>query len=374
MTGIDRVDFAYLTRLAAEPVPCFGLVRTRLGYVLLDAEGLKRLATCLEGDSWARPPLWHRLLKRPGDTRTRAERTVRKLGIARTVPALLGAMLRKHLPAGTVYLNTSHASFTARVIRAVRSIPEARITVMIHDTLPLDVPQFQREGSVPRFDAFLRRVGSAADLIIANSADTAARLPEHLGTCPPVVTALLGTDLTPAQPLPPAQPPHFVTLGTIEPRKNHKLLLDVWELLPEPKPTLYVIGRRGWHNADIFARLDAKPDGIIELNDATDAKARHLIATAHGFLFPSLAEGFGLPPLEAAVLGTPCLCGNLPVYREFLADIPVYLKTDDRYAWKHEIEDLMAHPQQARATHAERMRRHAPPTWEAHFKTVLTRS
>ena len=54
---------------------------------------------------------------------------------------------------------------------------------------------------------------------------------------------------------------------------------------------------------------------------------------ASGFLFPSHAEGFGLPPVEAAALGVPILSNDLPVIREILGDIPVYASVSDRYLW-----------------------------------------
>ena len=55
------------------------------------------------------------------------------------------------------------------------------------------------------------------------------------------------------------QPPYFLCLGTIEPRKNHLMLLDVWQNLPAPVPQLYIVGRRGWSNVAVFDRLDHLP-------------------------------------------------------------------------------------------------------------------
>lgn len=375
LTGIDRVEFAYLDRLAQDPVPAFGLIRTPYGYLLLDQPGLRQLADHVRDDLWDTLPFWAQFPRPANPARRRAERTARRLAMARALPARLGQMLRQHLPPGCAYLNIGHSNFTARVIRAIRTLPRAKISVFVHDTIPLDAPEFQRTGSVAPFRAFLDRVEQNADRIIVNSQATSDSLPEHMTRMPPVTVALLGADLGPRRSDPPADPPHFVVLGTIEPRKNHALLLDVWEALPDPKPKLYILGRRGWENSEVFAQLDAAdPATIIERNDASDAEAADLIATAAGFLFPSVIEGFGLPPLEAAALGTPVLCTDLPVYREFLDDIPVYLKPQDRYAWTQHIVSLTRDPRAARRIHHDKMREFNPPTWDAHFKTVLSRT
>ncbi|KNG93346.1 glycosyltransferase family 4 protein [Pseudaestuariivita atlantica] len=372
LTGVDRVEFAYLERLAIGADPAFGLVRTPMGYLLLDKQALCELVLHVRDDAWDALPFWSRLAPPANPGRRRAERTARRLASARALPARLGQMLRQYLPAGTAYLNTGHSNFTARVIRAVRSVPGARIAVLVHDTIPLDHPEFQRDGTVVPFKGFLARVADHADLVIANSDDTARSLPRHMARVPPVVTALLGADLGPPRAEPAADPPHFVTLGTIEPRKNHALLLDVWDALPDPKPTLHVLGRRGWKNEDVFARLDARPAGVVETEGMGDADVADLIASSAGFLFPSHAEGFGLPPLEAAQLGVPVVCADLPVYREFLGDIPVYAKPDDRYAWSRIIEGLTKDPGAARRAHLDKMQGYSPPTWDAHFKIVLS--
>ncbi|MEF9606119.1 glycosyltransferase, partial [Paracoccus sp. PXZ] len=123
--------------------------------------------------------------------------------------------------------------------------------------------------------------------------------------------------------------PFFVTLGTIEPRKNHALLLDTWQILerrPDP-PRLFIIGRRGWENRAVFARLDRLPPGgaVRELPDLDDGAVAALIGRSHGLLMPSRAEGFGLPLTEAAGRGIPVLASPLLAAREMLGDYATWL-------------------------------------------------
>jgi glycosyltransferase involved in cell wall biosynthesis len=366
--------------LLAEPVPVFGLVRTTLGYVLLGRDGVRGVHARVTGAvPWGPADALSAFARRKGDAVRRAESDLRRLALARCLPARLGAMLARHLPDGSAYLNVGHTNLTDRVLSAVRGIRGARIVAMVHDTIPLDFPDLQRPGTVPDFRARLGRVMARADLILTNSAATAADLRRHApdpDALPPVLAVPLGLDLTvpDAALLPPGLSPagaYFVCVGTIEPRKNHALLLDIWEGWGTDAPPLFICGSRGWLNGDVFRRLDALPPGsrVREVPGLPDGALAALVAGARGLLMPSIAEGFGLPPVEAAALGTPVLCADLPVYREVLGDIAVYANATDRYLWENNIRDLMEDrsAEQLRA----RLQSFAPPVWDDHFARVL---
>lgn len=197
----------------------------------------------------------------------------------------------------------------------------------------------------------------------------------RLGRVPDGIVAPLGLDLAPPDPDAPrpipADRPYFVTLGTIEPRKNHGFLLDIWEaLLREEQgrmPALLILGRRGWNNAAVFRRLDdpgALRGHVFELPGLSDSQVMGLLAGARGLLFPSHAEGYGLPPLEAASLGVPVVLPPLPVYRETLGAYPVYHETSDLYPWLATIRRL--------TTGSEKRIFGKLPTWQGHCKAVLS--
>ena len=374
LTGIDRVELAYLDHLLTLPMPGFALVRTPLGYLLLGRVGMFAIAKGMHANHWGQQRFFARLLRRVDPPALMARAVARRTAMARCLRGGLGRLLRRRLPQRFQYLNIGHSNLTDRTLSAIRALPGAEIRIMIHDTIPLDWPDLQREGTVPVFAAKLRRAGAFADVIVCPSAAAGADIARHLaqwGRVPRILPAHLGVVPVPPDPaaLPPGldlSAPYFVTLGTIEPRKNHALLLDAWAHLGPAPPRLFICGTRGWRNEGVFARLDAHPPGITELPGLSDAAVAALIAGATAFLFPSLAEGFGLPPVEAAALGTPVLCGDLAIWREVLGEVPVYLDLNDSYRWSKAVTELLA---DASAT----PRRPRPaPTWEAHFKIALS--
>ncbi|MFW2588513.1 glycosyltransferase family 4 protein [Sagittula sp. SSi028] len=369
LTGVDRVEFAWLDHLLQLDTPVFGLLRTSLGYVLLDRAGCARLHLRIRENSWPAPDRLGRLARKNNPQRAGAETELRDLAVARTLTVGLARMLRKHLPRGVHYVNVGHTNFTRRVIDALDRI-DARKAVLVHDTIPLDYPQFQRPGSVDRFAGFLAHVADSADLILCNSQQTQADVTRHIGADHQMLVAPLG--VVPPRPtrLPKGSwdSPYFVTLGTIEPRKNHALLLDLWET-GNIDADLLIIGGRGWENHDTFARLDAQPSRVHELPNLTDGEIAALMQGAAGFLFPSLAEGYGLPPIEAACLQVPILCNDLNIYGETLGPISVYADVKDVTLWQKTIQAMAQDCRENRKQSYE----YAAPSWDAHFEIALTR-
>lgn len=98
-TGVDRVELAYLRHLLQEPQPLFGLVRSTLGYVLLDARGMRLLSTRLAGDQpWGAADRLSWFARKKGPHVQRAESDLRRFALARCTPQRLGWMLTRHLP------------------------------------------------------------------------------------------------------------------------------------------------------------------------------------------------------------------------------------------------------------------------------------
>jgi glycosyltransferase involved in cell wall biosynthesis len=368
LTGVDRVEQAYLTEFLAQDAPVFGLVRTALGFLLLDRAGMDALRD--RRIDLGSSDLPSRLAWRKDPLRGRAETGLRRLAIARSLRGRLARMLRRHLPADATYFNVGHADLDLKTLGQIRQVA-AGITVLLHDTIPLDYPGLCRLGTAEVFQRKMRAIADKADVVIYTTQDARQRAEAHLarlGRVPKAIVANLGVPLAePAALTFAPRQPYFVCLGTIEPRKNHAMLLDVWEKLPAPVPALYIIGGRGWASSALLARLDALPeDGPVQiLSGLGDAEVATLLQGARALLFPSLVEGFGIPALEAAALGTPLILSNLAVFKEILPHSAVYLEPEDSYSWLETIARRAVQDCQDRNSFVA-------PSWAEHFNKVLT--
>lgn len=367
MTGVDRVEQAYLAEFLTQDMPVFGLVRTALGFLLLDRPAMAALRD--RRVDLGRSDLASRIAWRKDPMRGRGETGLRKLAIARCLRSRLAQMLGR-LPPDTLYFNVGHADLDQKTLGQIKTATSG-IVVLVHDTIPLDHPEFCREGTAKTFERKMRAVSRAADVVIYTTQDARQKAEAHFqsfGRVPKAVVANLGVPLASPAPLrfTPRQP-YFVCLGTIEPRKNHAFLLDVWEKLPEPIPELYIVGGRGWASEALFSRLDALPlDGPVKIiSDLGDAEVATLLKGARALLFPSLAEGFGIPAIEAAALGTPLILSNLAVFKELLPHSAVYLEPEDSYSWLETIARRAVQVQEDRNCCVA-------PSWAEHFNKVLT--
>ncbi|ETN86862.1 capsule polysaccharide biosynthesis protein [Necator americanus] len=219
-----------------------------------------------------------------------------------------------------VLLHTSHNGmefqryYNAMDKRGLRSV------FMVHDLIPLTHAEFCRPGVDAAHRKRIHTALAHADGLIANSQDTldvlAAEASQANLPLPANVVARLAPAITARTPHPaPIAQPYFVVLGTIEPRKNHWFLLQVWRRLVEhhgvATPKLVVIGRRGWEceNAvDMLDRCTQLQDTVIELHGCSDEELRTWIQHAQALLFPSFVEGYGMPLVEALALGVPLRC------------------------------------------------------------------
>lgn len=290
------------------------------------------------------------------------------------------------IDSGAVYLNIGqHALGYDVFFRWLDGRPDVQGVFFVHDLLPLDYPEFWRRGYRDRFEtgvAMLARVGRA---FIVSSDAVKERLDRELRrrgrTGVPILSLPFPPFLGPgtsgnAAPDELGAEPYFVMVGTIEPRKNHLLILNLWRRMAEqggPVPKLVLVGGRGWENeqvVDMLERCIAIGASVIEAPALTDADMRALVAHARALLYPSFEEGFGLPLAEALMLGTPVLASDIPVLRQTAQERALFLDPLDGPAWLAAIRAL-ADPENptARAVRALAAA-YEPPAVDRYFETV----
>lgn len=138
---------------------------------------------------------------------------------------------------------------------------------------------------------------------------------------------------------------HFTFVGTLEPRKNLTRLIAAYRaaLAEEPNlPQLVLIGGRGW--GDDLDLSGLPPHQVVTTGHLPWDTLRAVVAGSRGLLFPSLDEGFGLPPLEALACGVPVLASDIPVLREVLGSQAAFVDPLDVPAIAHGITELAHSP------------------------------
>ena len=218
-----------------------------------------------------------------------------------------------------------------------------RTVATIHDLFFLRHPDKAEKYGGKYFRDMLGKYVPEIDHFIAVSHATARDLEAHYGIGPDRLTVIHhGVDpaFFEAPPGPPAalsgkfglDRPYFLSVGTIEPRKNYAFLIrafDLWRRMSKKDHLLVIAGRRGWGFEDVeraINDLGAPPwlrmPGYVDRQDL-----RGLYHHCRGLLLATLLEGFCLPALEAMAAGAPVVAPDLPVLREVLGEAGLFFET-----------------------------------------------
>lgn len=232
----------------------------------------------------------------------------------------------------------------------------------IFDLIPALHPHCCHEVTPPRYEAWLSRALLESDAFLAISRTVAEELAEHVQTRglphrPGLKIGWFhcGSDISSAEPKAPrakiaaavaGAAPMFLAVGTIEPRKGHRVALRAFEALwREGRDVrLVFVGRRGWFEEAICAELLSHEEfghRLFWFDDASDDDLAFLYDHATAALAPSYAEGFGLPIAEAARRGRPVICSDIPVFREVGGEGAIYFDVNDSRSLAMRAVDLL---------------------------------
>lgn len=356
-TGIDRVCLAYVERYRARSR---AVVQYRsMRHVLSRAHSDRLFTLLLEGS--------HRF-------RRDAARLI--LG-ALSSPKGMGRVR------GTPYLNLGHTGLDQPNMAEWFARSGVHPIFLVHDIIPISHPEYCRAGEHAKHIRRLHTMLKSGFGLICNSGATRDAVASYAAAnnlpLPPTKIAWLGTTPLPAptELITASSVPYFVMLGTIEGRKNHLLMLQIWaELihnLGAKAPRLIIIGQRGWECQQVTAMLDRSQilkEHVVELPHCNDQSLANYLHNARALLFPTFVEGFGIPLIESLNLGTPVITSDIPVFRELAGSIPDYLSPTDGHGWKTAILDYTDDTNRRRLDQTARLVRYRAPTWEDHFRKI----
>ncbi len=410
--GIDRIDHALARHfLAGDPASTFGSTSTGVGSRLLGGPGAAEIVDAI-GAHWGETasadgvdPVYDRVvawltgeasgiasgLSQSDETRPSAARRgiaanlargVKPLGIARWVGRHGVPVSRtptKGLPAGSVYLNVSQFPlWVASSFEWLEARRDVKAAFFVHDLLPVLMPEYFRAAELERHEARLRNVARFASGAIVTTPTVARDLAEHLRALGrddvPVFVAptpVSPTFLTPRT-IEPVLRDHayFVLCSTLEPRKNHLMILAVWRALVERlgpgAPKLVLVGTRGWHYDAIIDLIERSPPlrtHVLEIGGLTTPGLKRLIDNARAVLMPTFGEGYGLPVSEALAAGAPVVASDIPVFRDLAVPGLTLCSPLNGEAWLEAVVTL------ARAPRGN-VPRHAPAGWATYFDAL----
>ncbi|HLF72069.1 MAG TPA: glycosyltransferase family 1 protein [Dehalococcoidia bacterium] len=216
-----------------------------------------------------------------------------------------------------------------------------RYTVFVHDLLTLTHPHYWTQPRLTVKRLALRTVRHSNATLVTSTEENAARIERLLGRCAAVSSFGCGqltdaeADAALAAPETERQP-HLLFIGSLERRKGLATLIDAFAAAApklDEDTKLIVIGRAADETAaQIQTRIDEAglQRRVVMMGAVSREKALELLRTARALVYPSEAEGFGLPVLEGLALGTPVVTSNIPAIHSWAGDSVTYAEPNNR--------------------------------------------
>jgi glycosyltransferase involved in cell wall biosynthesis len=255
-----------------------------------------------------------------------------------------------------------------------------RFATLVHDLIPIENASFVEPWHVAKFRGWLGDAVPVADVLLTISKYSRDALRKWAGetgrSLPPVEVMALGAGLSERMPAADAGtlslPPRYVLfVSTIEIRKNHRLLVRVWQRLLQRHgaqivPALIFAGQIGWLVDDLLMELAASGYAggkILLMPGLSEAELRRAYGSCLFTVFPSLSEGWGLPVAESLVHGKLCVASNRTSIPEVGGDLIDYFDPGNEDDALAKIERLLLDPGYLAAREARLKAEYRPRAW-----------
>ncbi len=274
---------------------------------------------------------------------------------------------------------------TDHVLPPLRRTPSV---FTVHDLAFLVHPETHLWSNRAYLAAMMPRYVAAATMIIADSAATRRDVLARYAVAPDKVRVVpLGVEPTFAPVAPPEArarvaeryslaAPYVLFVGTLEPRKNLRGLVAAYRALLQQRPdapSLAIAGAEGWLYDDVYrlVQREGLASRVRFLGRVAEVDLPALYSAAAVFAYPSLYEGFGLPPLEALACGTPVVCSHRASLPEVVGDAALLVDPTDVGALAGALARLLDNEPLRRELRARGLARAAQFTWARTARETL---
>jgi glycosyltransferase involved in cell wall biosynthesis len=285
-------------------------------------------------------------------------------------------------------------------IRAIYRLKKAQpftYVAVLYDLIPILLPHFVVPAYVNLLTAYFGELFWTADACLAISQTTErdglAYVADNLLRTPPRLTHFpLGSDLPTIAGDVSAEDEFPAALrgcefalyvSTIEPRKNHRVLYQAWQVairngaVDPTRQKLVFVGHAGWNVNELLHEMNTNPvtkGSMIQLHGVSDGLLDLLYKRASFCLLPSRYEGYGLTLAEGLRYGKPCLSSAAGALREVGGDLATYLDPDDTMAWSNAIAEWFSKPQLLRAAQDRITSAYRPVDWSEAARVFYARA
>jgi glycosyltransferase involved in cell wall biosynthesis len=169
----------------------------------------------------------------------------------------------------------------------------------------------------------------------------------------------------------------LLTVGTLEPRKNLSVLVSAFEEVTRARPQdnsqLVIAGGHGWLSGPLFEAIERSParHRIVLTNYLHDDELLALYCSCRAFIYPSIFEGFGLPPLEAMACGAPVIASRIPALEQTTGGAALLFDPQSATGLTQNILELLGNENAQRELSTAGQRRAAEFSWERTARETL---
>lgn len=378
MCGKDRLNVVMDVESLRPPLTGIGRYTRHLLAGLIARTACIERVDCFAGPSWI--PTADRLLTPAGSAPGRSGAR----GLARALRAVPGVYEARYTAMGLI-LKTKIPALPKNSIYhepnyILRPLPVPAV-VSCHDLSFVRYPEHHPRERVRHLERHLPKSLERASRILTDSEHVRREVVSNFGIDPgKIITVPLGVEdrfhlrdeaecrmVLSRHGL--AYDQYLLTVTTVEPRKNLDRLIEAYEMMPPPlrrRFPLVVAGAKGWSTAALEAHMSRlqRAGELKRLGYVPEEDLPALYAGCAGFIYPSLYEGFGLPPLEAMASGAPLLASDSSSIPEVVGDAGILVDPEDIEAMTEGLRRLVEDEPLRRELRSKGPERAALFTWD----------